>query len=110
MNVAAPRFALPRELTSRTGTLAFFDGSNQPVRPADSALQQASQQAVQQANNAAAMAAPVAPQNSDMTPISGSGKYTGVPISVNLNDVDLRDFFRLSNESSGLSVVRDTAV
>src|SRR5713101_3552692 len=68
MNVMAPRFALPSELTSRTATLAFFDGSNQPVRPAESALQQASQQAVQQANNATAMAAPVAPQNADDTP------------------------------------------
>ena len=110
MNVMAPRFALPSELTSRTATLAFFDGSNQPVRPAESALQQASQQAVQQANNAAAMAAPVAPQNPDMTPISGSGKYTGEPISVNLKDVDLRDFFRLIHEISGLNVVLDPAV
>ena len=105
MNVMAPRFALPSELTSRTATLAFFDGSNQPVRPEESALQQASQQAVQQANNAAAMAAPVTPQNADMTPISGSGKYTGEPISVNLKDVDLRDFFRLIHEISGLNVV-----
>jgi type IV pilus assembly protein PilQ len=110
MNVMAPRFALPSELTSRTATLAFFDGSNQPVRPAESALQQASQQAVQQANNAAAMAAPVAPQNADLTPISGSGKYTGEPISVNLKDVDLRDFFRLIHEISGLNVVLDPAV
>jgi type IV pilus assembly protein PilQ len=110
MNVMAPRFALPSELTSRTATLAFFDGSNQPVRPAESALQQASQQAVQQANNAAAMAAPVTPQNADMTPISGSGKYTGEPISVNLKDVDLRDFFRLIHEISGLNVVLDPAV
>ena len=110
MNVMAPRFALPSELTSRTTTLAFFDGSNQPVRPAESALQQASQQALQQANNAAAMAAPVAPQNADMTPNSGSGKYTGEPISVNLKDVDLRDFFRLIHEISGLNVVLDPAV
>src|SRR5712675_35524 len=106
MNVMAPRFALPSELKGRTATLAFFDGSNQPVRPAESALQQAAQQA----NNAAAMAAPVAPQNADMTPISGSGKYTGEPISVNLKDVDLRDFFRLIHEISGLNVVLDPAV
>jgi len=109
-NVVAPRFALPSELTSRNGTLAFFDGSNQPVRSEESSLQQASQQAVQQASNAAAMAAPAAPQNADMTPISGSGKYTGEPISVNLKDVDLRDFFRLIHEISGLNVVLDPAV
>src|SRR6202158_2357851 len=110
LNVMAPRFALPNELTSRTATLAFFDGSNQPVRPAESALQQASQQAVQQANNAAAMAAPVAPQNADMTPPTSPGKYTGEPISVSLKDVDLRDFFRLIHEISGLNVVLDPAV
>jgi type IV pilus assembly protein PilQ len=109
-NVMAPRFALPSELTSRSATLAFFDGSNQPVRPAESALQQASQQAVQQANNAAATAAPVSPQNADMTPAPGAGKYTGEPISVNLKDVDLRDFFRLIHEISGLNVVLDPAV
>ena len=34
---------------------------------------------------------------------SGVGpKYTGEPISVNLKDVDLKDFFRLIHEISGL--------
>ena len=37
-------------------------------------------------------------------------KYTGDPISVNLKDVDLRDFFRLIHEISGLNVVLDPAV
>jgi type IV pilus assembly protein PilQ len=37
-------------------------------------------------------------------------KYTGEPISVNLKDVDLRDFFRLIHEISGLNVVLDPAV
>jgi type IV pilus assembly protein PilQ len=39
-----------------------------------------------------------------------SGKYSGEPISVNLKDVDLRDFFRLIHEISGLNVVVDPAV
>src|SRR4029077_19407827 len=39
-----------------------------------------------------------------------SGKYSGEPISENLKDVDLRDFFRLIHEISGLNVVVDPAV
>ncbi|MGA8222459.1 MAG: type IV pilus secretin PilQ [Candidatus Acidiferrales bacterium] len=39
-----------------------------------------------------------------------SGKYSGEPISVNLKDVDLRDFFRLIHEISGLNVVVDPMV
>jgi type IV pilus assembly protein PilQ len=38
------------------------------------------------------------------------GKYSGEPISVNLKDVDLRDFFRLIHEISGLNVVVDPGV
>ncbi len=37
-------------------------------------------------------------------------KYSGEPISVNLKDVDLRDFFRLIHEISGLNVVVDPSV
>ena len=44
-------------------------------------------------------------------PSSTSGpKYTGEPISVNLKDVDLKDFFRLIHEISGLNVVLDPNV
>ncbi len=41
---------------------------------------------------------------------SGSPKYTGEPISVNLKDVDLKDFFRLIHEISGLNIVLDPSV
>lgn len=41
---------------------------------------------------------------------NGQTKYTGEPISVNLKDVDLRDFFRLIHEISGLNVVVDPNV
>jgi len=37
-------------------------------------------------------------------------RYTGEPISVNLKDVDLKDFFRLVHEISGLNVVLDPNV
>jgi type IV pilus secretin PilQ/predicted competence protein len=37
-------------------------------------------------------------------------KYSGEPVSVNLKDVDLKDFFRLIHEISGLNVVVDPTV
>jgi type IV pilus assembly protein PilQ len=43
-------------------------------------------------------------------PAAAGAKYTGEPISVNLKDVDLKDFFRLIHEISGLNVVLDPAV
>jgi type IV pilus assembly protein PilQ len=43
-------------------------------------------------------------------PLSVGPKYTGEPISVNLKDVDLKDFFRLIHEISGLNVVLDPNV
>ncbi|MGA9494483.1 MAG: type IV pilus secretin PilQ [Terriglobales bacterium] len=43
-------------------------------------------------------------------PASNGSKYTGEPISVNLKDVDLKDFFRLIHEISGLNVVLDPQI
>ncbi len=60
---------------------------------------------------------PVAPEGQNppaATPQAGAPtagkKYTGDPISVNLKDVDLKDFFRLIHEISGLNVVLDPSV
>jgi type IV pilus secretin PilQ/predicted competence protein len=61
----------------------------QPVMAANLALEQQQQMAQTQ---------PVRP------------KYTGEPISVNLKDVDLKDFFRLIHEISGLNIVLDPNV
>ena len=47
---------------------------------------------------------------SGQQPASAGPKYTGEPISVNLKDVDLKDFFRLIHEISGLNVVLDPNV
>jgi type IV pilus assembly protein PilQ len=50
------------------------------------------------------------------TPQGGSAqqeeqpKYTGEPISLNLKDVDLKDFFRLIHEISGLNIIVDPNV
>ncbi|HMI50348.1 MAG TPA: type IV pilus secretin PilQ [Candidatus Saccharimonadales bacterium] len=102
--ISAPHFTLPRELTQPSVALASFGGTNQPARPEGTA-QQAAQQATQQANTAAGtIAGQVSP------PAVVTGKYTGEPISVNLKEVDLRDFFRLIHEISGLNVVLDPAV
>jgi len=39
-----------------------------------------------------------------------SGRYTGEPIGLNFKDLDLKDFFRVIQEISGLNVVLDPAV
>jgi type IV pilus assembly protein PilQ len=46
----------------------------------------------------------------EQKPAVKGDKYTGEPISVNLKDVDLKDFFRLIHEISGLNVVLDPMV
>ncbi len=112
LQISAPRFALPGELTQPSVALASFSGRKEPVRP-DSNSQQGAQQAVQQANTAATTLATSAAQQAPAAGAPGApaaGKYTGEPISVNLKDVDLRDFFRLIHEISGLNVVLDPAV
>jgi type IV pilus assembly protein PilQ len=109
---AAPRFALPSELTQPLVVLASFNGDNQPAAPAKA--QEAAQQALQQSNAAAntvAASAALAQQGQTVQAVAAPvGRYTGEPISVNLKDVDLRDFFRLIHEISGLNVVLDPAV
>ena len=104
-NVAAPKFTLPTELT-QGAALGSFAGSTQPARPEEPPA--VAQQAVQQAGSAAATVASAAQQPAG--PAAAPAKYTGEPISVNLKDVDLRDFFRLIHEISGLNVVLDPAV
>ncbi|PYT49454.1 MAG: hypothetical protein DMG44_10275 [Acidobacteria bacterium] len=113
--ISAPRFMLPSELTQPSFVLASFSGKGEPARP-DGTVNQAAQQAVQQATTAATTLATSASQAQSSTasqapaPAAAAAKYTGEPISVNLKDVDLRDFFRLIHEISGLNVVLDPAV
>jgi len=104
--ISVPRFALPSELTQPSFALASYSGNNAPEKPADPA-QEAAQQAVQEASTAAKVA--MSSQQASPTGMAAP-KYTGEPISVNLKDVDLRDFFRLIHEISGLNVVLDPAV
>ena len=57
----------------------------------------------------AAMGQP-APAPQQAAPAQQRPRYTGEPISVNLKDVDLKDFFRLIHEISGLNIVLDPNV
>ena len=59
---------------------------------------------------APAMATPSPRSVDSQAPAPAASRYSGEPISVNLKDVDLRDFFRLIHEISGLNVVVDPAV
>ena len=104
-NVTAPRFSLPHELTQPAVVLASLHEKSEPARPDGG---QASQLAVQQATTAATTVA--AQQSSTVSNAPQAGHYTGEPISVNLKDVDLKDFFRLIHEISGLNVVLDPNV
>jgi len=106
LRIPSPRFALPGELTQPSFLLASYGGQTEPERP-QALERQAAQQAAQQANSAASTMATTASQ---AAPTSAASKYTGEPISVNLKEVDLRDFFRLIHEISGLNVVLDPAV
>jgi len=120
--IPAPAAVLPVVLTQPASALAH---------PAVAQMQpQATAAATQAAENASGAAsqsgnaAPPAPE-SQSPPSSAepaqtseaqsptpapSSRYSGEPISVNLKDVDLRDFFRLIHEISGLNVVVDPAV
>src|SRR6266436_753940 len=109
LKISASCFALPSELTQPSVTLASFSGNKEPVRPDSTTQQAAAQQAVQQAGAAASTMA-TSSQAQASPAAAPVGRYTGEPISVNLKDVDLKDFFRLIHEISGLNVVLDPAV
>ena len=100
--VAAPAVVLPATLTQPGAALASPD-------PAKMALPTGAK---------AASGDDTKPAGVTRTPMvngqaaagPASGKYSGEPISVNLKDVDLRDFFRLIHEISGLNIVVDPNV
>ncbi|MFQ5777216.1 MAG: type IV pilus secretin PilQ [Terriglobia bacterium] len=58
------------------------------------------------------MEPPAAVQAQEVAPEAAEAprRYTGEPISINLKDVDLKDFFRLIHEISGLNIVLDPNV
>jgi len=92
--VPAPVTILPPALTQPTAALASPTPSDVPSTPAP-AITKASAQPI---------------TTTEQAQTAPAGKYSGEPISVNLKDVDLRDFFRLIHEISGLNIVVDPAV
>jgi len=80
-----------------------------PVHASASMQPQAAQAASTAIQPAVNLAAEQKTQMSQ-SPATSGPKYTGEPISVNLKDVDLKDFFRLVHEISGLNVVLDPNV
>jgi type IV pilus assembly protein PilQ len=98
-----------------TGAAPALPSINQPpfathaslaAEPAaiNAALQQQQQQA--QATTAGTTVSVSSPAASNCT----TGRYTGEPFGMNFKDLDLKDFFRLIHEISGLNVVLDPSV
>ena len=89
----------------------FVDKPEGNLLPSPSAAPRPQEAAAAAASSSPAvnMAAEQKMQAQQAPAITGP-KYTGEPISVNLKDVDLKDFFRLIHEISGLNVVLDPEV
>ncbi|MGC2332251.1 MAG: type IV pilus secretin PilQ, partial [Candidatus Acidiferrales bacterium] len=105
--VPAPATILPVALTRTSAALATpsADAKAASYKPAAEPIAVAAPAA--QPSTAPASSPPPA-QTPTAAPVTS--KFTGEPISVNLKDVDLRDFFRLIHEISGLNVVLDPNV
>ena len=109
--VPAPAAVLPVALTRTSAALATpaADTKTASFKPADEPVASAAPAAQPSAAPAAALAGTTAVAQAP-APAPATAKFTGEPISVNLKDVDLRDFFRLIHEISGLNVVLDPNV
>ncbi len=108
-DASAPSAGAPAEQPVRAVEAAskFVERPEESLLPSTSAaMQQSNPNAIQPAVN---LAAEQKAQDHTKSSINGP-KYTGEPISVNLKDVDLKDFFRLIHEISGLNVVLDPNV
>ena len=115
--IDASSMSLPTALTGESEALASPKRDDTPsnaagTNPAPATASTASAAPAATAPAASAEpAAPVAdPYPVDPSQSGGAKKFSGEPISVNLKDVDLKDFFRLIHEISGLNVVLDPAV
>jgi type IV pilus assembly protein PilQ len=126
---AGANVAAPAAVTDKPADFAILEPkySPKPAEPAAKAEEAASRFADKTAAELVATTSNAAMQDSGKVqpavnlaaeqkeqlaqkPASTGAKYTGEPISVNLKDVDLKDFFRLIHEISGLNVVLDPNV
>ena len=108
ISVPAPVAALPAALTGTTTALAS-PAIAQPAAKIEAAKTSPAPAVVVSIPGVTPDQPAAAPAQQAATP-PPAGRYSGEPISVNLKDVDLRDFFRLIHEISGLNVVVDPAV
>ena len=116
----AKKPALRSEAKRQGALVAQSTASARPkiAATSKSLLNTALPEAVQAAKAAEVMAGTAGASSSDSpAQKAGSGgvskgdpKYTGEAISLNLKDVDLKDFFRLIHEISGLNVIVDPNV
>jgi type IV pilus assembly protein PilQ len=122
-NVPAPAAVLPTALTQTSAALAApapVETPHAPEAPAAKPIVAAAPAPSNSVNTgytetsqptiSTPSTAPAASGAQQAPTPAPAGKYSGEPISVNLKDVDLRDFFRLIHEISGLNVVVDPAV
>ena len=102
--MAASHFAGAPQPVASINQPPFAAHGSLAAEPAviNAALQQ--QQA--QTNTAGTTVAVTSPASSNCT----TGRYTGEPFGMNFKDLDLKDFFRLIHEISGLNVVLDPSV
>ena len=107
-SASPPPATTPADPSDRAQEAAakFVDKTGAELLPVSMNAAQSSSTGIQPAVNLAAEQR----AQSGQQPVSAGPKYTGEPISVNLKDVDLKDFFRLIHEISGLNVVLDPNV
>jgi type IV pilus assembly protein PilQ len=105
-DIAASHFAGPAPAVASINQPPFATHASLAAEPAviNAALQQQQQQPTQ--GTAGTTVAVSGPTTSNCT----TGRYTGEPFGMNFKDLDLKDFFRLIHEISGLNVVLDPSV
>jgi type IV pilus secretin PilQ/predicted competence protein len=106
-DVAASHFAGPAPALPSINQPPFATHASLAAEPAaiNAALQQQQQQPAQ-STPAGTTVSVSGPSSTNCT----TGRYTGEPFGMNFKDLDLKDFFRLIHEISGLNVVLDPSV
>ena len=108
---SAQNFALPKTLTANAALASPLPQSLSTIANTSAALNGSSNgQPGGQVTATPAVADPSQPPVIRPAAAVDAKRYSGEAISVNLKDVDLKDFFRLVHEISGLNVVLDPAV
>ena len=116
--LAASRFTHEAPPLPSINQPPYVHSASLAAQPAaiNAALQQQQQPQPVTPAPAPAQTAQITPAGTTVTVASAatgnctSGRYTGEPFGMNFKDLDLKDFFRLIHEISGLNVVLDPSV